>query len=352
MPGQAPAQQILEARVGGGGHRDRVAVAAEAAGEPETLTGRRRSPLMSPMRSCRGTPGWRGRLRVLDQRVEVLLERAVQVPVAGAAGDEPRPRQAASACEIDGRSAADQLAQQPVGERQRQRAARRARPAPSARPGATAAAPAGPRAAAGTRSPAGCSQVGAAALGAAQERRARSAARAAHARRNRRRAARSGWGAAPARPPRSSSVVDAPAQRLEQVAGAEQLGDRAIDDAGVDDDQAVEEQEPRAAAGGVEPRPKVARAGPGLEHPGRRQLASGDAHAHVELLGQVVVGVEDVAQTAAGCPGAWHGPTVPASRGVSAGRRRSTPLVACVRASESTNAPRPSVTRATVSVGN
>ena len=105
---QRAAQQILERRVGRRRHRDRVAVAAQPAGDPEDVERTcaragvmRRSP--SPVRDPLAT-------RVggaLDQRLEVLVEPAVEVPVAGAAGDQPGARASrASAWEIDGRSAA------------------------------------------------------------------------------------------------------------------------------------------------------------------------------------------------------------------------------------------------------
>ena len=115
-------------------------------------------------------------------------------------------------------------------------------------------------------------------------------------RRTRRRAARTASAAAPARPT-SRSIMSSTRtpSGLQQVAGAEQLGDGAVDDPGVHGHQAVEDQQPRALAGRVEPRPEVAR---------RRRCASStravatcraaDPHADVELLGQVVVGVEDI----------------------------------------------------------
>ncbi len=83
-------------------------------------------------------------------------------------------------------------------------------------------------------------------------------------------------------------------ERLEQIAGADQLGRRAAADADLDREQAVEDQQPGALPRGLEPRREVARADRDLEHPGGRELPGGDPRADVEFLGQLVVGVEQV----------------------------------------------------------
>ena len=148
MPGQAAAQQVLEARVGGRGHRDRVAVAAEPAGEPEDVTGSRSGA--GSLHALGRASGRRraGRARpsalcgALDQRLQVR-RRACRAgagrrcaPVTRPGARQPRQR-------VRDRRALGrhQLAEQPVGERQAEADARTARPAPSAPPGATAAAP-------------------------------------------------------------------------------------------------------------------------------------------------------------------------------------------------------------------
>ncbi len=162
MPGQRAAQQVLEARVGGGGHRDRVAVAAEPARDPEDADrpglgrGERASKRCRATRPARspgaGAPTGLEMRRALDQRLQVLVEPAVQVPVARRAGDEPGPRQPRERVRDRRPLGGDQLAEQPVGERQADADAARARPGPSAPRGARAGAPAAPRAGAGTRS--------------------------------------------------------------------------------------------------------------------------------------------------------------------------------------------------------
>ena len=234
------------------------------------------------------------RRRALDQRGQVLVERAVQVPVAGV--PVTRPARARRAERVRDRRAlgADQLAEQPVRERQRDADARGStRPQRAARCQSSSTSRTSSRGctrsrAARRRSSARRSGRGAAARGrsaaTASTRSANSSSSSAKRRR-------------PQRPPAHvalDQVVDPRAQRLEQVAGAEQLGDRPVDDPRVHRDQPLGDEQPGAVPGRDEPSVEIARPGPGLEHPSRRHLARGDPGAHVELLGEVVVSVQDV----------------------------------------------------------
>ena len=129
------------------------------------------------MRLAAGSP--------FDQRLEMLVHGAVEVPVAGVPVTRP-------ACESRAQRMRDrralgrhELAEQPVGERQATGGSRSARRGPSGRRGARAAARAGPRAAAGTRSPAARRASATRRSSAAEQRLERSAAMAARARRTR-----------------------------------------------------------------------------------------------------------------------------------------------------------------------
>ncbi len=85
-----------------------------------------------------------------------------------------------------------------------------------------------------------------------------------------------------------------PAERLQQIAASHQLGDRPVGDARVDRDEAVEDQQAGPVPDGREPRLEVALAGVRFEHPRRRELARREARADVELLGEIVVGIEQI----------------------------------------------------------
>lgn len=89
-------------------------------------------------------------------------------------------------------------------------------------------------------------------------------------------------------------IVGASVRRLEKIAGSEQLGRHPVADAGAGCDQSIEDQQARPVAGGVEPGREVALADLGIEHSDGCQLTRGDARADVELLGQVIVCVEQV----------------------------------------------------------
>ena len=83
--------------------------------------------------------------------------------------------------------------------------------------------------------------------------------------------------------------------RLQQVAGAEQLGGGAVADAGVDRHHPVQDEQAESGARQLEPGAEVARSDGRLEHRRRHHLARREAHPQVEQVRQVVVGVEQVA---------------------------------------------------------
>ena len=121
-----PAQQILEAWARRRGHRHRIAVAAESAGDPDHVT-ELRAPAAGAVtrvaqRSARGraTAGSRGReiaRACARSALHMVIEAAVQVPVTGAAGDQPGLGEATEGVRDRRPLGADELAEQPVGER-------------------------------------------------------------------------------------------------------------------------------------------------------------------------------------------------------------------------------------------
>ena len=96
----------------------------------------------------------------------------------------------------------------------------------------------------------------------------------------------------PARP--HEQLIRRGPERLEQIARADQLGRGPAADPDLEREQAVEDQQPEALPGGLEPGREIARPDPDLEHPSGRELPGGDPGADVELLGQLPVGVEQV----------------------------------------------------------
>jgi hypothetical protein len=82
---------------------------------------------------------------------------------------------------------------------------------------------------------------------------------------------------------------------LQQVAGADQLGRGAVDDAHVGGHHAVQDQQPQPPGAAAEARPQLARPGRDLDHLGGRDLARDHAHAQVELVGEIGVRIEQVA---------------------------------------------------------
>ena len=118
-PRQRPVEQVLERRPRRRGHRDRVAVAAEAAGHPDDVHG-----------ELLGRRLARGELDAAHARALSRSARSIRHAMwcAGGpvedqpvrlAGDEPGARQAAERVRDRRPLGADELADQPVGERQR-----------------------------------------------------------------------------------------------------------------------------------------------------------------------------------------------------------------------------------------
>ena len=94
---------------------------------------------------------------------------------------------------------------------------------------------------------------------------------------------------------RCEQLVGARVPRLQQVARAHELGRGAVADLDVDRDRAVEQQQPWGRRSRRGPLRGIAVADLDLEHDDGRHLADDHAHADVELLGEVGVGVEQVA---------------------------------------------------------
>ena len=89
-------------------------------------------------------------------------------------------------------------------------------------------------------------------------------------------------------------VVDARGERLQHVAVADDLGRRAVADADVDAERAVDHEQARPVADLGEAAREVAVAGRRGEHRGGHDLTRDEAHAQVELGREVVVEVEQV----------------------------------------------------------
>ena len=90
-------------------------------------------------------------------------------------------------------------------------------------------------------------------------------------------------------------VVSGRRRSLKEVAGARELGGGPVADLHLHGDDAVQQQEAQAARAGLQPLGRGVLADGDLEHHDGRHLARDDAHAQVELLGEVCVGVEQVA---------------------------------------------------------
>ena len=88
--------------------------------------------------------------------------------------------------------------------------------------------------------------------------------------------------------------VDPVAGSLQEIAGAEQLGRRALAHACLVDDQPVEHEQAEALADIVEARAEVALSRRRLEHPDGGALPDGQTRADVEQVCQIVIGVEQV----------------------------------------------------------
>ena len=107
-------------------------------------------------------------------------------------------------------------------------------------------------------------------------------------------------------------VVAGRRRGLQQVAGAHELGGGPVADLHLHGDDAVEQQQAQAAHPGLQPLGREVLADRDLEDHDGRHLARDHAHAQVELLGEVGVGVEQVAvrglraqarRAATGCSG-------------------------------------------------
>jgi hypothetical protein len=81
---------------------------------------------------------------------------------------------------------------------------------------------------------------------------------------------------------------------LEEIAGTKELGRRPVTDPRVRCDQALEDKQSEPLDGRVEPWPEIALADLGNEHPDRGKLPRGNPRPNVELLGEIVVRVEEV----------------------------------------------------------
>ena len=81
---------------------------------------------------------------------------------------------------------------------------------------------------------------------------------------------------------------------LEQVAGSDQLGRGPIADARIDRDQPIEDQQAEAATDGREPGREITLANLRVEDSRGCDLAGSEAHPDIELLREVVVGVEQI----------------------------------------------------------
>ena len=136
-PGKAAADQILEARVAGRGHRDRVAVAAEAARQPQHV---HRMPSAATMRYPIGrwSPSWMRRRAAPASAGSRSVSasswcsrRVVQVEVVGRAGHEPGLREPLQRVRDRRALGRHQLTEQAVGQRQRQPDAGRLDSAPA-----------------------------------------------------------------------------------------------------------------------------------------------------------------------------------------------------------------------------
>ena len=90
-------------------------------------------------------------------------------------------------------------------------------------------------------------------------------------------------------------VVAGRRRGLQEIAGARELGGGPVADLHLHGDDAVQQQQAQAARPGLQPLGRRVLADRDLEHHDGRHLARDDAHAQVELLGQVRVGVEQVA---------------------------------------------------------
>ncbi len=133
---EAAPDQVLEARVARRRHRDRVAVAAEPARQPQHV---HRMPVGGDhaLSDRAAGPSWMrhgplGQRRLaLGQRLELVLEGAVQMKVVGRAGHEAGLREPLQRVRDRRPLGRDQLAEQAMGERQRQPDAGRLDPSPA-----------------------------------------------------------------------------------------------------------------------------------------------------------------------------------------------------------------------------
>ena len=94
---------------------------------------------------------------------------------------------------------------------------------------------------------------------------------------------------------RLQQLVGPAVPRVEQIARTHELGGRAIAHLDVDREHSVEQKQPWAAGARRRPPSGIAVADPDLEHDHGRHLADDHAHAEVELLREVGIGVEEVA---------------------------------------------------------